>query len=113
MQLPNAGQNPYVDPSGRIYLPYLSNWNRAYSRLRALVEEMIHTFGHHVPLFAVRTPQPATFYGGGYAGYPQQQSTSSSSSYSQGPYGAYQQPSQLYGGGSSSSSGVTGGGSGA
>ena len=35
MQLPEQGQNSYVDPTGRIYLPYLSTWSRSVRCLLA------------------------------------------------------------------------------
>lgn len=76
----------YVDHNGKIYLPYLHEWNPASSDLYGLILVMICAFGEHPPVFSKpRTadvqppyptqPQHSTFMpmpgtGGNYPPYP-------------------------------------------
>ncbi len=46
----------HVDHNGRVYLPYLHEWNEANSDLLGLIQICIITFGEQPPLFT-RTQQ--------------------------------------------------------
>lgn len=79
----------YVDHNGKIYLPYLHDWQPASSDLLGLIQVMIVTFGEHPPVYS--KPKEST-------PYPQQSfmpqpgiNTSSfmSSSFPQQPVGAF------------------------
>ncbi|KAL1403976.1 hypothetical protein pipiens_019124 [Culex pipiens pipiens] len=87
----------YVDHNGKIYLPYLHDWNPAHSDLLGLIQVMIVTFGDYPPVYskpknAAKTevmplqqqqqtpyptqsfmPQPPTSTQSPYCPYPQQQ----------------------------------------
>ncbi|KAM7357527.1 tumor susceptibility gene 101 [Cochliomyia hominivorax] len=59
----------YVDHNGRIYLPYLHDWQPHSSDLLSLIQVMIVTFGEHPPVYSVRkdqqqttTPYPTGFF---------------------------------------------------
>lgn len=42
----------YVDHNGKIYLPYLHDWNPAQSDLLGLIQVMIVTFGEYPPVYS-------------------------------------------------------------
>lgn len=42
----------YVDHNGKIYLPYLHDWNEHYSDLVGLIQVMIVTFGEYPPVYS-------------------------------------------------------------
>lgn len=96
----------YVDHNGKIYLPYLHDWNAVQSDLLGLIQVMIVTFGEYPPVYSKQKqavsqstpyptqsfmPQPPTgnMYpyptqqfppypsGGGYSGYGQPTSSTS------------------------------------
>ncbi|XP_067643219.1 tumor susceptibility gene 101 protein [Eurosta solidaginis] len=67
----------YVDHNGKIYLPYLHDWQPHTSDLLSLIQVMILTFGDHPPVFSKPKDQPPNPYpafstsgGGGYPPYP-------------------------------------------
>jgi ESCRT-I complex subunit TSG101 len=88
----------YVDHNGKIYLPYLHDWQPSSSDLLGLIQVMIVTFGDYPPVYSKPkdTPYPtqsympqnqpsymspypssnfpayppASNFGGGYPGYP-------------------------------------------
>ncbi|XP_036337228.1 tumor susceptibility gene 101 protein-like [Rhagoletis pomonella] len=65
----------YVDHNGKIYLPYLHDWQPHTSDLLSLIQVMILTFGDHPPVFSKpkdqTTPYPhPAFPSPGGAGYP-------------------------------------------
>lgn len=95
----------HVDHTGKVYLPYLHEWNHANSDLLGLIQICIITFGEQPPVFAKpatsqpqmtqmpyppppqqqqQTPYPPTA-NAGYPGYPQ-------SSQPPPPYPGYQPP---------------------
>ncbi|XP_065360970.1 tumor susceptibility gene 101 protein [Calliphora vicina] len=47
----------YVDHNGRIYLPYLHDWQPNSSDLLSLIQVMMVTFGEHPPVYSVRKDQ--------------------------------------------------------
>ncbi|XP_053955044.1 tumor susceptibility gene 101 protein [Anastrepha ludens] len=62
----------YVDHNGKIYLPYLHDWQPHTSDLLSLIQVMILTFGDHPPVFSLpknKSAQPA-FASPGGLGYP-------------------------------------------
>lgn len=110
----------YVDHNGKIYLPYLHDWNPAHSDLLGLIQVMIVTFGDYPPVYskpknAAKTevmplqqqqqtpyptqsfmPQPPTSTQSPYCPYPQQQQQQQFPPYpaaTGGGYGGYGQPS--------------------
>lgn len=110
----------YVDHNGKIYLPYLHDWNPAHSDLLGLIQVMIVTFGDYPPVYskpknAAKTevmplqqqqqtpyptqsfmPQPPTSTQSPYCPYPQQQQQQQFPPYpaaAGGGYGGYGQPS--------------------
>lgn len=92
----------YVDHSGKIYLPYLHDWNRNSSDLLGLITVMICAFGELPPVFARprtdNTPypaQPTAFMpmpGSSYPNFPQPITP-----YPATPYPATPYPSQMSG----------------
>lgn len=51
----------YVDHNGKVYLPYLHDWQPASSDLLGLIQVMIVTFGEHPPVYSKpkeNTPYP-------------------------------------------------------
>ncbi|XP_037813521.1 tumor susceptibility gene 101 protein [Lucilia sericata] len=50
----------YVDHNGRIYLPYLHDWQPNSSDLLSLIQVMIVTFGDHPPVYSVRKDQTSS-----------------------------------------------------
>lgn len=50
----------YVDHNGKIYLPYLHDWQPSSSDLLGLIQVMIVTFGEHPPVYSKpkETPYP-------------------------------------------------------
>ncbi|XP_018804027.1 PREDICTED: tumor susceptibility gene 101 protein [Bactrocera latifrons] len=64
----------YVDHNGKIYLPYLHDWQPRTSDLLSLIQVMILTFGDHPPVFSKPKKQPQNPYTGlpmpGGVGYP-------------------------------------------
>lgn len=54
----------YVDHNGKIYLPYLHDWNEHYSDLVGLIQVMIVTFGEYPPVYSKpkRPQEQATPY---------------------------------------------------
>ncbi|XP_023164137.1 tumor susceptibility gene 101 protein [Drosophila hydei] len=57
----------YVDHNGKVYLPYLHDWQPHYSDLLSLIQVMIVTFGDHPPVYSkpkeqVAVPYPANSY---------------------------------------------------
>ncbi|XP_011214165.1 tumor susceptibility gene 101 protein [Bactrocera tryoni] len=64
----------YVDHNGKIYLPYLHDWQPHTSDLLSLIQVMILTFGDHPPVFSKPKEQPPNPYTGlpmpGGVGYP-------------------------------------------
>lgn len=63
----------YVDHNGRIYLPYLHDWQPHTSDLVSLIQIMILTFGDHPPVFTRPKGQPPYAHSGFPApsiGYP-------------------------------------------
>lgn len=50
----------YVDHNGKIYLPYLHDWQPSSSDLLGLIQVMIVTFGDHPPVYS--KPKDATPY---------------------------------------------------
>ncbi|ALC44982.1 TSG101 [Drosophila busckii] len=57
----------YVDHNGKIYLPYLHDWQPQSSDLLSLIQVMIVTFGDHPPVYskpkeATPAPYPASNY---------------------------------------------------
>lgn len=105
----------YVDHNGKIYLPYLHDWNPAHSDLLGLIQVMIVTFGDYPPVYskpknATKTevmpqqqtpyptqsfmPQPPTSTQSPYCPYPQQQQQQFPPyPAAAGGYGGYGQPS--------------------
>lgn len=105
----------YVDHNGKIYLPYLHDWNPMQSDLLGLIQVMIVTFGEYPPVYskpknAPKTeplqqqhtpyptqsfmPQPPTSAQSPYCPYPQQQQQFPPyPSAGAGGYGGYGQPS--------------------
>merc|ERR1712126_736583 len=66
----------HVDASGKIYLPYLHEWNHPSSDLLGLVQICVITFSEQPPVFA-KPKQPAgnlpyPVHGGPQGGYPPQ-----------------------------------------
>uniref|UniRef100_T1GMH8 UEV domain-containing protein n=1 Tax=Megaselia scalaris TaxID=36166 RepID=T1GMH8_MEGSC len=49
----------YVDHNGKIYLPYLHDWNPVQSDLLSLIQVMIVTFGEFPPVFSKSANQQA------------------------------------------------------
>ncbi|XP_075160459.1 tumor susceptibility gene 101 [Haematobia irritans] len=81
----------YVDHNGRIYLPYLHEWQPNSSDLLSLIQVMIVTFGEHPPVYSKPKEQVAPYPTGGYIP-PAGPNTSSSSG------GAYNLPYPTGGG---------------
>ncbi|XP_055528799.1 tumor susceptibility gene 101 protein [Wyeomyia smithii] len=54
----------YVDHNGKIYLPYLHDWNASHSDLLGLIQVMIVTFGEFPPVYSKpkQTKEQATPY---------------------------------------------------
>lgn len=55
----------YVDHNGKVYLPYLHDWQPHSSDLLSLIQVMIVTFGDHPPVYSkpkeqINTPYPAS-----------------------------------------------------
>ena len=50
----------YVDHNGKVYLPYLHEWQPASSDLLGLIQVMIVTFGEHPPVYS--KPKETTPY---------------------------------------------------
>lgn len=102
----------YVDHNGKIYLPYLHDWNAMQSDLLGLIQVMIVTFGEYPPVYskpktAVKEPppqqqtpyptqsfmpQPPTSTQSPYGPYPSQQQFPPYPSAGAGGYGGYGQP---------------------
>lgn len=90
-------QSRHVDGSGRIYLPYLTDWTQGTSDLLGVIQVMICIFGETPPVYSRPRGQPApvsqaTSYPP-YPGYPPTQPTTAnptSTGYSYPAYG--QQP---------------------
>lgn len=54
----------YVDHNGKIYLPYLHDWQPHTSDLLSLIQVMILTFGDHPPVFSKpKHQQPSQYIG--------------------------------------------------
>ncbi|EDV97012.1 tumor susceptibility gene 101 protein [Drosophila grimshawi] len=57
----------YVDHNGKVYLPYLHDWQPHSSDLLSLIQVMIVTFGDHPPVYSkpkdqqVAAPQPSNY----------------------------------------------------
>ncbi|CAD7003491.1 tumor susceptibility gene 101 protein isoform X2 [Ceratitis capitata] len=88
----------YVDHNGKIYLPYLHDWQPHTSDLLSLIQVMILTFGDHPPVFS-KPRDPLSYSqaagGGGYLPYPSANAGTSGSIppyppvNSFGPYASY------------------------
>jgi len=52
-----AERHKHVDAAGRVYLPYLHNWNRHTSSLNVLVIELMSCFAQAPPVYARRPGQ--------------------------------------------------------
>lgn len=52
----------YVDHNGRVYLPYLHDWQHHTSDLLSLIQVMIVTFGEHPPVYSKPKEQAAAPY---------------------------------------------------
>lgn len=55
----------YVDHNGKVYLPYLHDWQPYSSDLLSLIQVMIVTFGDHPPVYSkpkeqINAPYPAS-----------------------------------------------------
>ncbi|XP_022663288.1 tumor susceptibility gene 101 protein-like isoform X1 [Varroa jacobsoni] len=50
----------YVDESGRVYLPYLHDWNRNSSDLIGVIQVMIMIFGEQPPVFSKSPNAPGS-----------------------------------------------------
>ncbi|XP_037939168.1 tumor susceptibility gene 101 protein-like isoform X2 [Teleopsis dalmanni] len=63
----------YVDYNGKIYLPYLHDWQPHTSDLVSLIQVMIFTFGDHPPVYSKPkeqvAPYPASSGSGAGTGY--------------------------------------------
>ncbi|CAK1553043.1 unnamed protein product [Leptosia nina] len=65
----------YVDSNGKVYLPYLHEWNGNNSKLQKLVQRMITAFGELPPVYSkprneVRQPYPMEAFMPQPSGYP-------------------------------------------
>lgn len=52
----------YVDHNGKVYLPYLHDWQPHSSDLLSLIQVMIVTFGDHPPVYSKPKEQIAAPY---------------------------------------------------
>ncbi|EDV52033.1 tumor susceptibility gene 101 protein [Drosophila erecta] len=57
----------YVDHNGKVYLPYLHDWQPSSSDLLSLIQVMIVTFGDHPPVYSkpkeqIAAPYPTNSY---------------------------------------------------
>jgi ESCRT-I complex subunit TSG101 len=75
----------YVDHNGKIYLPYLHDWQPSVSDLLGLIQVMIVTFGEHPPVYS--KPKEAA------SPYPQQQFMPQAN---QGSFVPFPQPPSSY-----------------
>ncbi|XP_006816177.1 uncharacterized protein LOC102802857 [Saccoglossus kowalevskii] len=51
--------SPYVDPAGKILLPYLQHWKHPNSDLRGLIQVMSVEFGKDCPIYSANASQPS------------------------------------------------------
>jgi ESCRT-I complex subunit TSG101 len=100
---PEMAINPsrYVDGSGRVYLPYLSEWKHPTSDLHTLVQVLSATFAEKIPVFTKVQQAPSAYAPpssnyGRPPGYPPG-GHNPTASYMPMPYpGQQQQPQQPY-----------------
>lgn len=87
----------YVDHNGKIYLPYLHDWNPMHSDLLGLIQVMIVTFGEYPPVYSkpkggAAKPEPMAQQQ--QTPYPTQSFMPQPPTSTQSPYLPYPQPPQ-------------------